>query len=280
VAAFHARQTEAQAMAPGTTIVHFDTVDEDTAGAWQGPVFAYQAPVAGEYAVAFGFGLAGTPVSAAVIRVNGVNVRDGAYNDAVAAGMQAGGSVAAILELALNDLVTCCVLNADAAAHNTLVGPGVTYVDIAQVPTLDSGSLLGLKVFNDGAGRTTNSAVLVDADAANLAVAFVAPPSGNVLVELQTSASSSVAGNYYWGLREGGAIILPQGTDASGRIYVADDVDGAGGGRARVTAFLYVTGLAPGSAHVYKWAHAVSGGVGAMGEEGARDPWVMRVTAA
>lgn len=95
--------------------------------------------------------------------------------------------------------------------------------------------------------RVSPSAGLADFDADNLAIAFVAPPSGAVLVKLNAMCSIADPAAYArWGLKEGGATLT------SG-FNVTKSVDPV-----RCELPILITGLVPGSNHTYKWAGSTS----------------------
>ena len=127
--------------------------------------------------------------------------------------------------------------------------------------------VLGQTVYNPATQQlisaTTTS--LVDVDATNLAVTFLAPASGKVVVRVAAYVAIGATTNLAWGLRE-------STTTVAHRNVGYDTAD-----RAHTTEF-YVSGLTPGSSHTYKLAHArTSGtnaaqtryGAAALGEAGA-----------
>lgn len=116
-----------------------------------------------------------------------------------------------------------------------------------------SGGLLGYTSFGTATNTvvSTTSATWADMDATNLKVAFVVPSSGNVMVRLTAYADISVnTGQYGWALRSGSSNITGSGGT------VARSADGL-----VVTLSFIVTGLTPGTATTWKWAHAVTGGL-------------------
>lgn len=118
--------------------------------------------------------------------------------------------------------------------------------------------LIGFTAYNPAVRvvQTRNSLTFADLDAANLAVSFVAPPSGKVLVRLSASAFTDIAGNeHLWNLRDSGG-------DIAGTKVGASSMSNNFGGMSRV---ISVTGLTPGTTYSWKWGWAVAvvGGVGA-----------------
>lgn len=118
-------------------------------------------------------------------------------------------------------------------------------------PSQPGGSgLLGLTSYRAAADTTytTTATAPVDLDAANLAVTFVVPSSGKVLVRLLGFAN--VDANSYtlrWLLREGAA-------DVTGTIQPTSSLVGAmGAGTVHV-----VAGLTPGTEKTYKWGWYLS----------------------
>lgn len=125
---------------------------------------------------------------------------------------------------------------------------------------ISAGSLIGLKAYNPAtlATYTTTSSTYGDVDAANLAVTFTAPASGNVLVRLtvglvKASDTSSVV---VWALRSGT-------TTVPGTPTQVVNASNAGGMRA-TSAAMYVTGLTPGTSYTYKWAWRRQTGTGTL----------------
>lgn len=112
-------------------------------------------------------------------------------------------------------------------------------------------SLLAVLAYAPGSDTTigtTSSATLVDVDATNLALAFTAPASGNVLVRLSAVGGPTSGGPAIrWGVRESSSII-------AGPLLV--DPIGITSARYYSAAF-YITGVS-GGAHTYKFAHACS----------------------
>ena len=119
-------------------------------------------------------------------------------------------------------------------------------------------SLIGFKKYDPDpiASIEASLQTLVDVDATNLVVPFNAPASGKVLVELSALASVNTNAVYCeWGLREGASVVgIAQPVVGSGNV-TDDPVLPLG---ARATAHFYISGLTPGAAHSYKWAHAAS----------------------
>jgi len=131
------------------------------------------------------------------------------------------------------------------------------------------------------AGVGTTTTAWTDVDATNLIVTFTAPASGAVVVELEAWVNAGASTLMGWGIREGTTLINACNAQYAGA---------ATGPRARVS--LPVTGLTPGNAYTYKWAHnrgvgtgtciTRMGGRGAAGANVANDhpgPAVMRVVA-
>jgi hypothetical protein len=108
------------------------------------------------------------------------------------------------------------------------------------------GAILGMAVVNPATvtDRTANNA---DFDAPTLAVSFVAPPSGKVIVTLD-GTTLAASGDIYWFLRRSGTVAsayAPVGSGAAGQ---------------RRSAQLLVTGLAAGASVTLTWAGASTGG--------------------
>lgn len=138
------------------------------------------------------------------------------------------------------------------------------------------GQLIGYKNYNPAASvEVTCGATFVDADATNLVVAFVVPPSGKVFVKLNGVVFNSTASAVMrWGLREA-TTDLPNPC----RVYTGGSVNWI-----RVQASILVEGLTPGAAKSYKWSHYASAGTGGLGYGQAspafHGPAVMEVWAA
>lgn len=108
-------------------------------------------------------------------------------------------------------------------------------------------ALLAVKSYSPGSTTTvpTSSTSLVDVDATNLAVSFVVPDSGSVLVRLSAVCFVNTTGGYLvWGLREGSS-------------NVSGSQLGAGFTSAWAAPYsrpVRISGLTPGAAHTWKWA--------------------------
>lgn len=94
----------------------------------------------------------------------------------------------------------------------------------------------------------TTSLTPVDVDANNLSVSFVVPPSGAVVVTL--SARAIANGEGVWTLREGN-VVVPLSTSG----YIQHTTL-----HGRVVHIAHVSGLTPGEAKIWKWAHHVHTG--------------------
>lgn len=131
---------------------------------------------------------------------------------------------------------------------------------------------------NTSMSVTATAVAMADVDATNLAVTFIAPPSGKVNVELEALCVPPATATLFWGLREASALVAdtPQ--------YVG--FDSMNLGRARVTC--PVSGLTPGTSYTYKWAAKVGSGTGTIyaggdGTGSGANPYgtaIMRVVAA
>lgn len=133
--------------------------------------------------------------------------------------------------------------------------------------------LLAVATYNPGSatGYTTTTS-WADVDATNVKVTFVAPASGNVLVDV--SAIVIIAGTNYMflSLRDGSSNVATSG-------YIAGSVNVA----VRLNVKFHVTGLTPGQSYTYKLgasATSVSGGAPIIGWGGDRGAVVMSVMAA
>lgn len=131
-----------------------------------------------------------------------------------------------------------------------------------------AGMLLASKVY-EPANLTIDvtSTTGVDLDATNLAVTFVVPPSGSVLVRLTAGAAMNSAANGWWTVREA-TTELKQG-------LVADTTGIHGKTRAFV-----ISGLAPGASLTYKWGGKVASGTLTNYIGTGHGPAVMEVWAA
>lgn len=117
--------------------------------------------------------------------------------------------------------------------------------------------LIAMTAYNPGVKvvATRNSLTFADLDATNLAVTFVAPPSGKVMVRLSASAFTDIGGNeHLWNLRD--AVGDVAGTTV-GCTSNSSNFNG-------VTRVIQKTGLTPGTTYTWKWGWAVGtvGGVG------------------
>lgn len=105
------------------------------------------------------------------------------------------------------------------------------------------------------ADYSTTSATFVDLDATLLAVTFVAPQSGKVLVQLCADAAAGGAGTYHqWNLRDSNGDIAGTGVRTTGNFGSSSEVG--------ITRDIVVTGLTPGMTYTWKWGHRRDAGSG------------------
>lgn len=110
--------------------------------------------------------------------------------------------------------------------------------------------ILAALTYSGGTTVSTTSSTIADIDATNLAIAFVVPPSGKVLVTLNGFLTGPNGGSTYnWGLREGATTIVDTIVQFN-----------TGTGQWRQTLAVVITGLTPGASKTYKWAHRMSFG--------------------
>jgi hypothetical protein len=82
-------------------------------------------------------------------------------------------------------------------------------------------------------------------DGTNLAVTFTAPPTGNVIVDLQAMGDAGTGYSLQWNLRSGGSDIAGTGRRvADGPSLAARHIS------------IKITGLTPGASYTYTWGHA------------------------
>jgi hypothetical protein len=123
---------------------------------------------------------------------------------------------------------------------------------VAHGPFADdaTGGALGYTAYTPATNYTTSSTTAVQVDATNLAVTFVAPSSGRVVVQLSALCAGPGSPNYgEWSLFESGAQIagtIRQFLNSSGTLIMT------------VSTLHVVTGLTPGSTHTYTWGWRVS----------------------
>lgn len=129
-----------------------------------------------------------------------------------------------------------------------------TYLGPTVLPKLDGGlSLIGHVAYSPTTTMTyeTTSTTLVDLDPTNLAVTFIAPPSGKVLVRLQARCAVLVttdAATVHWGLREGTTDVMPsEGLRQKTGLNTQ-------------TLTLPVSGLVPGRQYTWKFAQRINNG--------------------
>lgn len=118
----------------------------------------------------------------------------------------------------------------------------------------------------------TSSSTFADVDAANLKVTFTAPPSGNVLVNLEGMGFSSTTTTYAWNLRDSGGDVAGTKRD----IYYNSS------NTIRIRCGIYVSGLTPGASYTWKWGHGLTFGSGScgVGGNGSSEQALMTVTTA
>jgi hypothetical protein len=116
-------------------------------------------------------------------------------------------------------------------------------------------ALLAYTQYNPGAVTdiTTTATTGADVDAANLAVTFIVPPTGNILVSLTARCFQSAGNYYWWNLRTTG------GTNVAGTRCM---IDGNASSDGRRTHRFVLTGLTPGASQTYRWGFGVSAGTG------------------
>lgn len=115
-----------------------------------------------------------------------------------------------------------------------------------EVPSSASGPLAYV-VYNPptDAVYSTLSTSFIDVNATNLAVTFVAPASGKVLVRLTALTGIGGGDVGYWNLREGTSNLAETAS-----YMVVNSIE-------RASQAVVVTGLTPGSSHTYKWGFRV-----------------------
>lgn len=133
-----------------------------------------------------------------------------------------------------------------------------------------AGRLLAVTQYNPAslATLTTTSTTFVDVDATNLAVAFVVPDSGVVLVRLVGEVQTT-GGAMYWNLREGGSSIASSHGFMHGSATTL-----------RLPFDVRIPGLTPGASLTYKWGWRVASGTGTLYAGSNDGPAVMEVWAA
>lgn len=131
--------------------------------------------------------------------------------------------------------------------------------------------ILGVTSYNPAtsAAYTVSARGMVDLDATNLAVAFTAPASGNVIVLLSGYTRTANAVFYWWGLREGTSTI------AKSTRLQTESV------RHRLDVVMRLSGISAGP-HTYKWSHEASSNLAEVrvGQSGPDGPGVIIVMAA
>lgn len=117
--------------------------------------------------------------------------------------------------------------------------------------------LLALTHYNPAVvvDKAPESSTLVDMDAANLVITFVAPASGRVLIAL-AARTSVVNTALEWNLREGTSDVPDTRATVA---YLSGTAQNAG----RTTHRAVVSGLTPGASYTYKWGHARAAGTSA-----------------
>lgn len=110
-----------------------------------------------------------------------------------------------------------------------------------------AGALIASKVYNPGTVQTINvtGATFSDVDATNLAVTFIVPASGQVIVRQESAFVSAASTQLDWNLREGSSDVA---ASAAGVSY--------NGGQGRAGKSVLITGLTPGASKTWKWGHA------------------------
>lgn len=99
------------------------------------------------------------------------------------------------------------------------------------------------------ASKSITGTTLTDVDATNLAVTFVAPSSGTVLVRVNAAMKYPGSGGAFWGLRSGSSTVL--------EAYIGGY--GTGAMDLRQSVVFPVTGLTPGTSYTYKFAARTDG---------------------
>lgn len=102
---------------------------------------------------------------------------------------------------------------------------------------------------------TSISASFADLDATNLAISFVAPPSGKVNVHWMVLREAPSGGNIKFALRDGSGLVAGTPQYSGHAISTSANVN-------RVHHIFPITGLTPGTIYTYKMAAQVSLGTG------------------
>jgi hypothetical protein len=139
-----------------------------------------------------------------------------------------------------------------------------------------SSTALARKVYDPAANTdtTTNSTTAVDVDATNLVVSFTVPASGAVRVVFEAMTLGATNNVTFWTVREGTTDLNIGRPTVFGGLQIRSHVEAV------------ITGLTPGAAKTWKWAHYGSGGTaytvygGGRTAANARGPAVMEVYAA
>lgn len=96
---------------------------------------------------------------------------------------------------------------------------------------------------------STTVTTSADVDATNLAVTFLAPASGEAVIQLEAHCDSGTAGvTYLWHLRNAGGEVANTGA------VVSRNNNGN-----RISHSIRLTGLTPGQEYSYKWGHKMGG---------------------
>ena len=143
-----------------------------------------------------------------------------------------------------------------AAANRTLFGTGDIPL-VWSVVNLKGGAAVqsGLIAYKRYAPATqeiksTTSGTFADADATNLVVTFVAPPSGAVLIRLGAHQDISPTGGFHqWNLRSGSSDV------AGSSVQAGRESEGV-----FTSVPIILTGLTPGTSYTYKWGYRTSAG--------------------
>lgn len=96
---------------------------------------------------------------------------------------------------------------------------------------------------------TNSTTTAADVDATNLAVTFIAPTSGRVIVRMSAAAIQSGASATVWCLRDTSGTVIP-----GSRLQVTGDTSWS-----RPFYFIHISGLSPNVSYTWRWAFFITG---------------------
>jgi hypothetical protein len=141
-----------------------------------------------------------------------------------------------------------------------IVAPDGSTITVTAAGRISGAAVLGAVAYNPAADvgyacNGTNTTNTADVDATNLQVSFIAPPSGNVVVDLNAMVTSQTSGwQVYWSLGFATAAGGASSADIAGTLGMVTNSNAD----LRVTHAVRLTGLTAGTRYFLNWRQATN----------------------